>query len=142
MRTGKRRRSISQILRQLRTERGWTLEQLSQFAKIPRTSLFMYETGRSQIPAQRLKSLARVFGVSLDYLVTGEDTPGQFAHEHPEHFKLLTRAAKELPADRFQQLLKFLEAYVERKGEIAGFDWQKLIEEHQDQLMEGGKEDD
>ncbi|MGB9881019.1 MAG: helix-turn-helix domain-containing protein [Anaerolineae bacterium] len=124
------------MLKRLRLERGWTLEELSRAAKIPRTSLYMYETGRSQIPAQRLKALAKTFGVSLDYLVNGEDTPGQFAREHPEHFRLLTRAAKELPANRFHQLLKFLELYVERKGEIAGFDWQQLIEEHQDQLRE------
>lgn len=133
---GRKRHSIPGLLKALRERKGWTLEELSKYTGIPRTTLYMYETGRTHIPAERLKALSDVYGVSIDYLVTGEDTPGQLARQYPEHFRLLNRAAKELPANRFEQLRRFMEYFIEHRGEIGQLNWQDVVEAHQDAVRE------
>lgn len=131
-----RKGSVGDILRYLREKRKWSIQEVSEFTGIPGSTIHQYETGKSEVPAERLKTFAKLFGVSIDYLVTGADSAAQFAREHPEHFKILNRAAKELPADRFDQLKELMRCFVENKGNIPGFDWQAIVDRHQRELEE------
>lgn len=139
--TGKKRGkkgSLGERIALLREKRGWSLHEVSQFTGIPVPTLHQYETGKSEVPPERLKVLSRLFGVSIDYLVTGANSAAQFAKEHPEHFRILNRAAKELPADRFERLKDFMRCYVENKGDIPGIDWESIADRYQDELDEDG----
>jgi len=134
MAQGRRKHSVAAVLKSLREKRRWSLDDVAKWTGIPRTTLYQYEIGKSQVPPDRLELLARLYNVSVDYLVTGQDSPGQFARQYPEHFQLLSRAAKELPGDRFERLKKFMEYFLDHKGEIPDLDWEKIISAHQDSL--------
>ena len=75
----------------LRRGAGLSQAQLAQQLKISPSAIGMYEQGRREPGAQMLAELSRLFGVSIDYLVTGKP---------------------ELPADE-QQLRSALEVVVE-----------------------------
>jgi transcriptional regulator with XRE-family HTH domain len=135
MRRGRPKKGdVGETLRRLRLSKGWSLRQLARFTGIPDRTLHAYELNSFPIPSDRLKILAEVFGVSVDHLVTGEDTPAQFARQYPGHFQILNRAAKELPANKFEQIRKFVVYMVVQQGDIPGFDWEKIIDAHQDSL--------
>ncbi|MGB9887765.1 MAG: helix-turn-helix domain-containing protein [Moorellales bacterium] len=123
--------TIGETLRTLRQQKGWTLDEAAKRSGIPRTTLLSYETGHTQVPADRLKILADLYEVSVDSLLEElqkkKDASEELAREHPEYFRILTRAAKELPPERFDQLLKFIELFVEWGGRMPSFDWQAEI---------------
>lgn len=62
--------SIQERLKDLRVERGMTLEQLSQQTKIPASTLGSYESDDyKEIPHRNIIELAKFYGVSTDYLL-------------------------------------------------------------------------
>ena len=75
----------------LRKAAGWNQSELASRLQISPSAVGMYEQGRREPGAQMLAELSRLFGVSIDYLVTGKP---------------------ELPADE-QQLRSALEVVVE-----------------------------
>lgn len=134
--------TIGETLRALRLQKGWTLDEVARRSGIPRTTLISYETGHSQVPLDRLKILADLYKVSIDYLaeeLQKKKEVEELIREHPECFRILTRAAKELPPERFNQLLKFMELFVERKGKVLGFNWQAEIERAQREVEDHNK---
>lgn len=137
-----KRSRVGENIRMLRRKRGWSLADVAMFTQIPEPTLQQYEEGISMVPADRLKILSTLFGVSIDYLVTGEDSASNFARQHPDHFRLLNRAAKELPADRFERLKDFMRYYLDHRGEVPGLNWDEIIDAHQRSLEEEyGRED-
>lgn len=134
MTRGRKKHSIPTLLKALREKRRWSLEDVSEFTGIPKTTLHQYETGKSEVPPERLEILSRLYNVSVDFLVTGQDGPGQFAREHPEHFQLLNRAAKELPGDRFELLKEFMTYFVRNKGIVPGVDWDEIRRANEESL--------
>ena len=62
----------------LRREAGLSQAQLAQKLQISPSAMGMYEQGRREPSLQLVGELARIFGVSTDYLITGaprqEDT--------------------------------------------------------------------
>ena len=62
--------SIQERLKDLRVEKGLTLEQLSQQTKIPASTLGSYESDDyKEIPHRNIIDLAKYYGVSTDYLL-------------------------------------------------------------------------
>ena len=62
--------SIQERLKDLRVEKGMTLEQLSQQTKIPASTLGSYESDDyKEIPHRNIIELAKFYGVSTDYLL-------------------------------------------------------------------------
>ena len=62
--------SIQERLKDLRVEKGMTLEQLSQQTKIPASTLGSYESDDyKEIPHRNIIELAKFYRVSTDYLL-------------------------------------------------------------------------
>lgn len=62
-------------LRQLREVRGWTQQELADMCGVNKLQVHRYETGITAPPADKLRRLAEVFGVSSDYLLGLTDDP-------------------------------------------------------------------
>ena len=56
----------------LRRAAGWSQADLSQRLKISASAVGMYEQGRREPSLQMLIQLSELFGVTIDYLVTGK----------------------------------------------------------------------
>ncbi len=60
-------------LRALRTERGWSLDELARRCHLGPSTLSRIETGHRRLALDHLVSLARAFDVSVDDLIGGDD---------------------------------------------------------------------
>jgi len=67
----------------LRRAAGWNQAELAVKLRISPSAVGMYEQGRREPSAQTLVDLAKVFGVSVDYLLTGEGS------ESPELMEMI-----------------------------------------------------
>lgn len=56
----------------LRRAAGWSQADLAQRLKISPSTVGMYEQGRREPAVQMLIELSNLFGVTIDYLVTGK----------------------------------------------------------------------
>ena len=56
----------------LRKETGMSQAELAERLKISPSAIVMYEQGRREPSAQILVAMAEIFGVSTDYLLTGQ----------------------------------------------------------------------
>lgn len=56
----------------LRRDAGWSQSELARRLQISPSAVGMYEQGRREPSAQLLVDMARVFGVTVDYLLTGQ----------------------------------------------------------------------
>ncbi len=61
----------------LRRQRGWSQTELAQRLKISASAVGMYEQCRREPSADTIVAIARVFGVSTDYLLTGHASGAQ-----------------------------------------------------------------
>ena len=64
-------------LRELRTSRKWTQEQLGQKVNVTKVSISGYESGNRTPDIETLQKLADVFEVSVDYLLGRQDIPAK-----------------------------------------------------------------
>lgn len=60
-------------LQELRHQHGLTQEQLAERIHISRAAVSKWESGRGFPNIEALKNLSRVFGVSVDHLLTGDE---------------------------------------------------------------------
>ena len=63
----------------LRHSRGMSQQQLAAQLDVSASAVGMYEQGRREPSADRLVALSRLFGVSTDYLLTGQPHAGDAA---------------------------------------------------------------
>ena len=56
----------------LRRKRGLSQTQLAQAVGVSPSAIGMYEQGRREPSAEILVALSRIFGVTVDYLLTGQ----------------------------------------------------------------------
>jgi transcriptional regulator with XRE-family HTH domain len=68
------RLTISDKIKRLRQDKNWSQDQLAQKIDVGRRFISAYETGKSLPSATTLQKLAEVFGVSIDYLLSDEQT--------------------------------------------------------------------
>ena len=64
----------------LRRSKKWNQEQLAQRLQVSPSAIGMYEQGRREPNAEILVSLAEIFGVSVDYLLTGKPAPKEYTY--------------------------------------------------------------
>lgn len=67
-------RAFAARLRALRTERGWTQAELGKKVGMDGSGIRGYELKLHHPPLMTLQKLADVFGVSVDYLLSGAST--------------------------------------------------------------------
>ena len=65
--------SIGGRIRKIREERGYTREQLAEYADISSDFLWQIETGRKSMKVQNLAKIAAALDVPADYLIYGRD---------------------------------------------------------------------
>lgn len=73
--------TFQERLRQLRTARGWSQEALAEQLGLSRQAVQKWESGAARPDMDNLVTLSRLFRVSLDWLVTGQEP--EPAHEAP-----------------------------------------------------------
>lgn len=59
----------SEILKELREDKGLTQQNLADLLKIGRTMYRRYETGETDIPIRHLRTLCSFYGVTSDYIL-------------------------------------------------------------------------
>ncbi len=60
-------------LQQLRKEKEWTQEQLAEELYVSRTAISKWESGKGYPNIESLKSISKLFSVSIDDLLSGEE---------------------------------------------------------------------
>ena len=66
--------SFAQRLKTLRAEHNMTQKELGRRMNLSRATIGGYETKSRQPSHEKLASMADIFGVSVDYLIDGEET--------------------------------------------------------------------
>lgn len=82
---------LSDRIQYLRQKAGLTQSQLAKQLNISASTEGMYEQGRRTPNLDTLIAIAKVFGVSLDYLITGSD------FKNPDAVPEEVRIARECP---------------------------------------------
>lgn len=104
---------FSETLKNLRENHGVTQNHLAKHLKVSRATIAGYETKNHQPDYEKLEKIARFFDVSIDYLVTGEDS---IKIEEPKHSLINERVLdadvinnyKTLSVESKQDALKYL----------------------------------
>jgi transcriptional regulator with XRE-family HTH domain len=125
--------SVGERIRSRRQELGWTQEQLAQKAGLSKGFLSDLENGKRSVSAENLLDIARVLGVSLDFLMTGEAAEVKPA-EVQIPSSLARFAAKE--GLSFRQALMLLDMQQQivahrsarKKDGLEAVDWRKFYE--------------
>lgn len=104
---------FGETLKILRDTKGMTQEDLGVILGVSRATIAGYETKNHQPDYEKLETLSRFFDVSIDFLLTGEDS----FHIERMKYPLINEKAldtevikiyKELRADAKQDVLKYL----------------------------------
>lgn len=74
---------LTQRLRQIRKEHGYSQQNIADILGIDRTTYTYYEIGTTSPSIYTLKKLSAVYGVTIDYLAGGEEEKGE-ANESSE----------------------------------------------------------
>lgn len=104
---------FGETLKNLREIKGITQKDLGDYLGVSRATIAGYETKNHQPDYEKLEKLARYFEVSIDYLLTGDDS------FHIERMKRplinervldteVINVYKTLPAESKQDVLKYL----------------------------------
>lgn len=83
--------NLHRNIRALRKEKGLTLDQVGQAFEIKRSSVAGWESGDTRPDLDKLVKLANLFGVTVDFLLTGDATKGTTKRqrvEWPFHFSV------------------------------------------------------
>lgn len=88
-------------LRELRKEKGISLKELGAEIGVAESTMSLYENGKRQPDYETLLKLAEYFGVSVDYLLRGNDNFERL----PEELVILNRNAKKLSPEKRKKLL-------------------------------------
>lgn len=68
--------AINDKIKALRTDRGWSQEQMAEKLAVSRQAVTKWETGAGVPDIENLKSIAQLFGVTTDELVFGDAAEG------------------------------------------------------------------
>lgn len=95
--------SAGQALRQLRKERGFTLEELAERAEISVSYLSHIERGTRQAPLTTLESVAQILGMNLYELFSPSSSV--IAHEKPSTYDAKIQAMMKKMTDKEKKSL-------------------------------------
>lgn len=68
---------LSEQISLLRTRNGWTQQQLADELQVSKQSISYWETGRKAPKMKKIEEMARLFNVSVSYILDGE-TKGKY----------------------------------------------------------------
>lgn len=107
MKNGKNK--IGLRLRQLRKERGMSIEDMAKICGVAASTYGRWETG-SNSPYRKIEVLANFFNVSTDYLMTGNESPKD-EKRNIVRVPVLGRVAAGIPIDAIQEIEGWEEMY-------------------------------
>lgn len=104
---------FGETLKNLREIEGMTQDQLGVILGVSRATIAGYETKNHQPDYEKLEILSRFFDVSIDYLLTGEDSYHFERMKHPIINEKVVdtevvKIYKTLPVESKQDALKYL----------------------------------
>jgi transcriptional regulator with XRE-family HTH domain len=126
--------SLGDRIRERRTQLEWTQDALAQKAGISKGFLSDLENDKRNISADTLLDIARVLGLSLDYLMTGEDGDASIKNVVEIPAGLAALGQKEgLSFPKMLTLLQMRRQIVahrstEKKLATDDFNWQKFYQ--------------
>ena len=97
--------SIGSRIRKLREERGYSREQLAEYAEISSDFLYHIETGRKSMKVQNLARLAAALDVPTDYLVYGRD----LYKDNPKINSMISALPEELQKQMEKMITLFMD---------------------------------
>ena len=115
-----------EIFEKLCQERGVTPYRVSEATGIKTSSLSGWKAGRFKPKQEKLQKIADYFGVSVEYLRTGEESEGyyvspetarraQIMYQRPE-LALLFEAAEDAPPEDIELAYQMLKALKAKEG--------------------------
>ena len=124
---GKVYEDFGEKIKQLRTERNLTQDELSKQIGISRTNIGQYETGVRKVPLSIIVQFSDFFGVSVDELLDIDIKPKDSA-DKPEHItkyevatemgftkdeiKLLESGTKQVPKYFFEKFANYFDVHI------------------------------
>lgn len=107
--------NLGERLSQLRKEKGLTRNILAKKASVSVPQLVRYETKEVQPPADVLKKLSNIFGVSIDYIVNGdiENKAAQIINDN----QLLSqfKAVEQMNDEDKSLIYKLIDAFITKR---------------------------
>jgi len=109
--------TVGERIKFLRKQINMTLEDVATAIGVKRPTVFKYETGAvTNIPPDKIEELAKVFGVTPQYLMgwTDERTDSTEHTNQPQSYfktpeaRIIARAIDQMPTDRRQQALSLI----------------------------------
>jgi len=91
----KLRAAFGARLRELRKQRGWTLKEVGVRLGVRHTHVIKYESGVHAPPLEKIAQFAELFGVTVDFLVSGRQPDNQPIMSIPllERFRAIEAAS-------------------------------------------------
>ena len=83
-----------QRLKELRTSRNLSLQELADIVNMSKSSVYMWETGEREPGLEILEAIADYFNVDYDYLIGKSDIPNRALSFYNEEY----RCSAKLPA--------------------------------------------
>ncbi len=68
---------VFEKIKELRSKRGWSQEQMAEKLNVSRQAVTKWETGAGAPDIENLAAIAQLFGVSTDVLIFGENAAGE-----------------------------------------------------------------
>ena len=122
--------SVGARLVAIRKAKGWSLQDVAKFTGIPTATLSDYESDQSPVPADRLEILARLYLVSIDWIVTGKDTAENTRKRWPEGYAVLTRLNRDLTEEEKKHFIDFADRVAENPEGLkymTAEDWDQVL---------------
>ena len=109
--------AFNEVLKEIRTKKGFTQQQVADALEITKGTYSGYETGRREPDVFKIKALAQLFDVSGDALLeTGFNNEIKFTSEEKTHIKKY----RQLDADGKEEIDDLIDvklAKLQRKAE-------------------------
>ena len=110
--------SFGDKVKKLRKERGWSQDVFAEKVGIHGRHVGKYEIGRVLPNAEALINIAKVFDVSLDYLLLNEnETPNPAAKIHDKELLKNFELLDQMPEKDREVVKSLIDAYI-KKGQI------------------------
>ena len=104
---------IGERLKEMRLERGMSQAEVAKLIGVERVTYLQYEKGKNK-PVRKLKELATLFGVSIDYLLgNSENIPVDVTEKQKE----LVKGYDSLSTEGQKDLMSYLD-YLKHKEKI------------------------
>ena len=101
-------------LSELRKDKGYTQQPLAELLSVSKYTISSYENEKTSPDDRSLIFIAKLFNISLDYLMGLIDTPVSYNREH--NCLQLPSGFTDLQLDQIQEYIEFLEFRSKRQS--------------------------